>query len=122
MLADEIHRLIEASPLAPRSASIMAQVRPAVRLRAFLAEDGELPAGASRLGGRPDLPAGFPWPENDGDPLTFLAQIEAASFDEGIPLQRLRERPDIILASGPLAAFLREQALTGFEPVPWGFM
>ncbi|WP_328996642.1 YwqG family protein [Kribbella sp. NBC_01245] len=40
--------------------------------------------GASRLGGRPDLPAKTAWPDWDGVPLAFIAQIDLAdthSFD-----------------------------------------
>ncbi len=33
-----------------------------------------------RLGGRPNLPAGFDWPEANGTPLAFLAQFDLASM------------------------------------------
>ncbi len=38
--------------------------------------DAELPLGATRLGGRPDLPPGAPWPTFEGRPMAFLAQID----------------------------------------------
>ena len=37
---------------------------------------GEIPLGRSRLGGRPDVPDGFAWPqEKGGEPLVFLVQL-----------------------------------------------
>lgn len=35
----------------------------------------DIPLGATRLGGAPDLPAGFPWPTNAARPLLHVAQI-----------------------------------------------
>lgn len=48
-------------------------------------DDHDLPVGASRLGGSPDLPAREAWPLADGRPMAFLAQIalvDIAPFDE----------------------------------------
>ncbi len=42
-------------------------------------ESGELPIGASRFGGLPDLPSDVTWPEQHGKKLLFLAQIDLAS-------------------------------------------
>jgi uncharacterized protein YwqG len=48
--------------------------------------------GASRLGGVPDLPPGATWPERDGVPMEFIAQVRladvaAAGADERLPAQ-----------------------------------
>jgi len=78
MLADEIRRVIEESPLAVNVERAMAQVRPAVRMRSYLVEVGDLAPGVSRIGGAPDLPPDVPWPERNRRPLDFLAQIDLA--------------------------------------------
>lgn len=56
------------------------------RLRARAA--AELPLGASRFGGLPDLPPSLTWPEHDGRKLPLVAQIDFASLPhwEGSPL------------------------------------
>ena len=59
-------------------------VRPAIGFR-----DGAIGAeskavGATRFGGRPDLPDGVPWPEGPDGPLAFLGQValgEVATLD-----------------------------------------
>ncbi|OWJ65820.1 YwqG family protein [Inquilinus limosus] len=48
---------------AARAAALAARAKPCVRLEAIvLAEDETIPLGATRIGGRPDLPAGTAWP------------------------------------------------------------
>lgn len=63
----------------------------------------------SRLGGQPDLPAATPWPEWEGRPLAFLAQL------------RLDELPGGTLAGLPSAGLLsffytQDQSTWGFRP------
>ena len=51
---------------------------------------GELPRGASRFGGVPDLPAGVPWPaRGNGTPLAFLGQLAWAEVARACPAERL---------------------------------
>jgi uncharacterized protein YwqG len=40
----------------------------------------DLPLGASRFGGSPDVPEEFTWPVHRGRPLTFLAQFDLAEM------------------------------------------
>ncbi len=54
--------LADAGLSAPDVAAAVAASRPAVRLTMTDAEESELALGASKLGGCPDLPAGFSWP------------------------------------------------------------
>jgi hypothetical protein len=41
--------------------------------------------GATRLGGRPDLPAGAHWPTCRGRRLSFLAQVDLGELDAAVP-------------------------------------
>ena len=67
---------------------LIALLRPAIALHATRADDAQIPLGASKFGGAPDVPDGFEWPMWNGEPLGFLAQInleEVAPFDvEGV--------------------------------------
>src|SRR5262245_26635356 len=40
----------------------------------------DLRPGASRFGGVPDLPPGTEWPDRDGVPMEFIAQIRLADL------------------------------------------
>jgi uncharacterized protein YwqG len=59
-------------------------LRPAIALSATRLVDEEIPLGASKFGGAPDVPEGFVWPTWNEKPLGFLAQInleEVGPFD-----------------------------------------
>ncbi len=61
-----------------------------------------VPAGRSRVGGLPDLPAGTAWPINrEGLPLHFIAQVDLAELPAGDP------RPELLPACGTLLFFAR---------------
>ncbi len=77
---------------------------PSIRITARAAAPEALAPGASRFGGAPDVPPSFAWPERDGRPLTFLAQLDLAEL-----------RAPALPASGWLLFFydVAEQ--------PWGF-
>ncbi len=55
---------------------------PAIRIEANLLADDDLPVGASKLGGRPDLPHAQEWPTYIGNPLAFLAQFNLAELQQ----------------------------------------
>lgn len=48
---------------------------PSIRLFTTPAKEGSLTKGASKLGGMPDLPPGFEWPQWKKVPQSFIAQI-----------------------------------------------
>lgn len=50
------------------------------KLAAYERALAALPIGASRFGGVPDLPPGVEWPERDGVPMEFLAQLRLADL------------------------------------------
>ena len=60
--------------------------RNAIRIHPEIQAEEEIPVGASKLGGCPDLPAGMSWfytPHTDV-PMSFVAQVnfaEAAPYD-----------------------------------------
>lgn len=64
-----------AAGLSQRVKDIEVLARPSIRLYAHAVEESSLQVGASKLGGLPDLPSGTAWPEWNGLPLSFLAQI-----------------------------------------------
>jgi len=98
-------------------------VKSGIRIVYDMVFDGECPVGGSKIGGKPDLPAGFEWfyymGEAYGDgtknrPLAFLAQInceEASEYDK-----------DTLLPSkGMLYFFYEMAAMTwGFDPKDTG--
>ncbi len=63
---------------------LISLLRPAIALSATRTEDAQIPLGASKFGGAPDVPPDFEWPVWNGKPLGFLAQInleEVEPFD-----------------------------------------
>lgn len=75
-------KALSAAGLGRHATALMGLMRLSVRLLVEQVPDHRL--GASRLGGRPDLPASTAWPDWDGVPLAFVAQIElddVHSFD-----------------------------------------
>lgn len=86
--------LLEPCRLGDRLAEVRALLRPSLRLHLDALERGDedqLEVGSTRLGGAPDLPPTLAWPEVDGVPLVFVAQLdlaELASFDAAAELPR----------------------------------
>jgi hypothetical protein len=75
------------------NAALRGKLLPCVRILARPVETGELPAGASRFGGAPDLPADLPWPvRRSGEPLAFLAQLAWADLSRACPSEALPTR------------------------------
>lgn len=63
----------------------------------------------SRLGGLPEMPAGFEWPRWNGRPQAFLAQLDLEELH--------RELPTCLPRAGKLYFFYdQEQAEWGFDP------
>ncbi len=54
--------------------------RPSLRLYGTPVQEASLPIGASKLGGLPDLPIGWQWPEWKGLPQSFIAQLRLADI------------------------------------------
>jgi len=84
---------------------------PAVRLSSRrVAQESDVPIGASRLGGRPDLKPGFSWPSWKDRPLSFVGQVNLADVARYPFCSRLPP-------SGLLSFFYdQDQQTWGFDP------
>jgi uncharacterized protein YwqG len=82
---ERIRELIEEYGLSDRADEIMAEVRPSIHLTLrYDVDETDIPIGASKLGGLPDVPEGFEFPTWHGQYLSFVAQIrlsDAKPFD-----------------------------------------
>ncbi len=120
-------KIIRNSALADCADRLEEVLEPSIRLRAQRVEEDSIPLGASRMGGRPDLPPGANWPRWMGSqieriapggkpvhsppketPLDFLAQIRMDDVADLAP-------PGLLPRTGTLAFFY------DFEHQPWGF-
>jgi uncharacterized protein YwqG len=76
----------EDAALADRVDDLAPLIKPAIRaIPEAVDDEDEIPLGASKLGGRPDLPVGRRWPVVDDVLLQFMGQFrlsEAATLDE----------------------------------------
>jgi uncharacterized protein YwqG len=69
---------------------IVALAKPAIRMLPKRVEDDEIPIGASKLGGNPDLSEDFEWKYYQGKPLTFIGQFKLSELE---PYDRDKELP-----------------------------
>jgi hypothetical protein len=90
--AAEWREALEPCGLAEHAEAVAALRRPALRLRLDPIDDeDELEIGSTRFGGDPDLPPTMAWPEVDGEPMVFVAQLDLAElvrFDAAHELPR----------------------------------
>ena len=86
-----LDRLIEGHGLTAQAKVIRKLTRPAILLRTKKSSEAKIPLGASKIGGKPDLPSDTPWPLfTDGKPLAFLAQLDLAEMAKvGSPIKGL---------------------------------
>jgi uncharacterized protein YwqG len=80
MTLDEIRTALRAAGLERLADVAERLVLPAIRIEPTLVDEDTIPIGASKLGGRPDLPPDFVWPEWKGAGLTFLAQFQLSEL------------------------------------------
>lgn len=98
---------LEPCGLGEHAAEVQALLLPSIRLRLVEHERGEA-APPSRFGGAPDLPPDMPWPSVEGEPLTFVVQIDLAEL-AGL------DAADELPRDGVLSCFYNP-----FSPEGWG--
>jgi uncharacterized protein YwqG len=106
---DNLRAALRDHDLESISVAVEASVRSSIRLVTRAAEDAEIPVGACKLGGAPDLTVATAWPANARGALSFLAQIDLGAIARVDP-------------NGPLAGF--DGLLSFFYDAneqPWGF-
>jgi uncharacterized protein YwqG len=97
MNQEKIRAIIKDSPLADHADEIMKLALPAVKMNAYLVESGDLPKGASRMGGAPDLPEAATWPTSKGRPIEFLVQINLAEASQAYAVPGIPETGWLLL-------------------------
>ena len=107
---NEIRSILEAHGLSEYTAEIEAAVKDSIHIELSAAREEDIPLGASKAGGLPDLPDGAEWfrHKNENVPLSFVCQI---NFAETAPYDRAHNLPD----RGILYFFYDASAQ------PWGF-
>ncbi len=84
--------VIAASPFAEQGAVLAGALAPHVTLLPSRVVMDELPMGASRLAGSPDVLPGFAWPMYGEEPMALLAQLNLAELAEHAPAGVLPEQ------------------------------
>lgn len=81
MMAEHLERLMISRGFT-RSARRFSQIaQPAVKITSVLSDEKLIPIGVSKFGGTPHVPENFQWPiGSQGQPLSFIAQIDFAEF------------------------------------------
>jgi len=110
----EYSRRIEGAGLSVYRDALVSVVEPSIRLVPVGGASEDL-VGTSRLGGLPDLPVETDWPVNDGEPLSFIAQLNLAET-------RQYDAEGLLPESGLLSFFYDAvaQEAWGFDPADHG--
>lgn len=73
---EKLLELLEQHGLSHRADEILSQCKPSIHLTlGYGVDEADIPIGVSKMGGSPDVPPDFVWPEWNGIPLTFIAQF-----------------------------------------------
>lgn len=104
---------LRGNELAPQTDKLLALAKPSIEYKTPKAAEKTLKVGASKFGGRPDLPPGLEWPSGDTAPLSFFGQFNLAELQPGAAA---RELP----ATGVLSVFCHYSEGDGEDVFPEG--
>jgi uncharacterized protein YwqG len=79
---EQIADALKSTPLAAHTEALLQLLEPSIRIGVLSVEADELPLGASRFGGLPDLPHSIAWPHGAVRPLALAAQLRLADLIE----------------------------------------
>jgi uncharacterized protein YwqG len=86
---DSLRGKLAAAGLGQVAEKIAQLARPCYRLRRKVGLEQDMPVGGSRLGGSPDVPAGFVWPQvtniRTPEDMEFVAQIRLSDLPAPLP-------------------------------------
>src|SRR5690606_15751893 len=94
------------------AAAICSVARPALKLTPYPAE-GEIPVGASKFGGKPDLAADTEWPEYEEKLHTFIGQFRLEDLQE-------TQAGKLLPQSGLLSFFVFDDPIETGQPAAEG--
>ncbi len=86
---DQLNHLIKQNHLDAQAGDILALAQEAIRLIGSPVQDAQAQPGSSRLGGAPDVPGTFIWPQWQNIPMSFVAQIRLADIARFPPARGL---------------------------------
>lgn len=78
MIENDLRAMLNEAGLGRVADRLMRLAAPTIRIYLQRMNEEDIPAGASKMGGRPDLPDGVPWPVWH-EPMAFIAQINLAA-------------------------------------------
>jgi len=79
-----INELLREFDLTHKKTSVTAEFKNSIRLNKIKTDETDIPLGSSKIGGSPDLPAGWEFPCYEDNYLTFMLQVnlsEAKPYD-----------------------------------------
>jgi uncharacterized protein YwqG len=107
---EQIAAVLQSSPLAAHTDALLKLLEPSIRIGVLSVAADELPLGASRFGGLPDLPRSIAWPHGAVRPLALAAQLRLADLAEF-------DSAHLLPASGWLYFFIDAADESPFEAV-----
>ena len=110
----ELKKKLDEAGLGHVSNELLMLAKMSIRFTTTKSNDTEMPVGASKIGGYPDLPPNYPFPKWKEVPLAFLAQINLADISD---FNAASELP----SSGLLSFFYSAtQETWGYDPADIG--